>query len=106
MRRMVWCVRTILIAQLAEHGTPVFAPAALVSAAPWPPTFLPVTTVADWIRQRFRQYLLQEGGNPPIAGKATLGDYRVLFALSSNKVGLQTIEPGVRSSEDDNDHYR
>lgn len=108
MRRMVWCVRTILIAQLAEHGTPVFAPAALASAAPSAADLLAnrhQRRLDSAMRQRFRQYLLQKGGNPPLARKATLEDYRALFAQSFNTVGLQTIERGAQSSEDENDHY-
>lgn len=109
MRRMVWCVRTIVIAQLAERGTPVFAPAALASAAPSAADLLASRhqrRLDSATRQRFRQYLVQEGGNPPLPGKATLEDYHALFAQSSNKVGLQTIERGVQWSEDAHDHYR
>lgn len=109
VRRMVWCVRTILIAQLAEQGTPVFAPAALASAAPSAADLLASRhqrRLDSAIRQRFRQFLLLEGDNPPLPGRATLEDYRALFAQSLNKVGLQTIERGVRSSEDNDDHYR
>lgn len=109
VRRMVWCVRTILIAQLAEQGAPVFAPAALATAAPSAGDLLAgrhQRRLDSAIRQRFRQYLAQEGGNRPLPANATLEDYRALFAQSSNKVGLQTIERGIRPSEDENDHYR
>lgn len=109
VRRMVWCVRTILIARLAERGTPVFAPAALAMQAPAAAADL----LADrhhrrWdvpMRQRFRQYLLLQEEEPGLSNEATIEDYRGFFRQTGNKVGLQTIERGMRSPEDDADCY-
>jgi hypothetical protein len=99
VRRMIWCVRTILIARLAERGTPVFSPLELALAAP------PYTAdlladrhkrrVDTAMRQRFRRYMMQEALSPALASEATIDDYRSLFARTGNKVGLQTIESGI-----------
>ena len=110
VRRMVWCIRTIIIARLAERGTPAFAPAALVTAAP----AVAADILADrhqrrldaTMRQRFRQYLMLEGGLPTLPSEATIEDYRSLFVRTGNNVGLQTIERGVQLPEDDEDCYR
>ncbi|MGJ3648098.1 MAG: hypothetical protein A4S12_04295 [Proteobacteria bacterium SG_bin5] len=109
VRRMVWCIRTILIARLAERGTPAFAPAALAMAAPSAADLLAnrhQRRLDVTMRQRFRQYLMREGGPPALPGEATFEDYRAFFVQTGNKVGLQTIERGVRLSEDDDDYYR
>lgn len=109
VRRMVWCVRTILIAQLAERGRPVFAPLELAMAAP--------ASAADLLadrhhrrldvamRQRFRQYMMQENGSPALPSEATVEDYRHLFFHTGNKVGVQTIERGLRAPEEEDDYY-
>ena len=109
VRRMVWCIRTILIARLAERGAPVFAPLELAKAAP--------TSAADLLavrhqrrldvtmRQRFRQYIMEEDVSPVLPSEATIGDYRSLFLRTGNKVGLQTIERGLRTPERDQDYY-
>jgi hypothetical protein len=109
VRRMVWCIRTILIAQHAERGTPVFAPSALAASAP--------SSAADLLadrhqyrldvtmRQRFRHYMIQEGEKPILPNDATIDDYRTFFTLTGNKVGIQTIERGVQTSKEDELHY-
>lgn len=109
VRRMVWCVRTILIARLAERGTPAFAPIELAMAAPASAADL----LADrhqrrldvTMRQRFRQYIMQEDVSPVLPSAATIDDYRSLFLRTGNKVGLQTIERGLRTPEGDQDYY-
>lgn len=109
VRRMVWCVRTIIIAQLAERGVPAFAPAALATAAPSAADLLAhrhQRRLDATMRQRFRQYLTQEGFPPALPSEATFEDYRALFVRTANKVGLQTIERAVRRPEGDDDHYR
>lgn len=109
VRRMVWCIRTILIAQLAERGTPAFAPAALAATAPSAADLLASRhqrRLDATTRQRFRQYLVQEIGHPVLPDEATLEDYRALFAKTGNEVGLQTIERGIRSTAEDEHHYR
>ncbi len=109
VRRMAWCIRTILIARLAERGTPAFAPLELLIAAPASAADL----LADrhqrrldaTMRQRFRQYMIHEDVSPVLPSEATIDDYRSLFLRTGNKVGLQTIERGMRSHEGDQDHY-
>lgn len=109
VRRMVWCIRTILIARLAERGTPVFAPLELARVAPAPAADL----LADrhqhrldvTMRQRFRQYMMQEDANPTLPSDAAINDYRSLFLGTGNKVGLQTIERGLRAPEGHQDIY-
>ncbi len=109
VRRMVWCIRTILIARLAERGTPVFAPLELAMAAPASAADL----LADrhqrrldiTMRQRFRQYMMQEDSCPVLPSEATINDYRSLFVQTGNKVGLQTIERGLLTPEAGEDFY-
>lgn len=99
VRRMIWCVRTILIARLAERGQPRFAPTELAAVAPASAAEL----LADRhrrrldgsMRQRFRHFLIEEGGMPPLPGDATLEDYRAFFAQTNNRVALQTIQSGL-----------
>lgn len=107
VRRMVWCIRTVLIAQLAELGRPAFAPSALAASAPASAAEL----LSDRhqrrldvvMRQRFHQYMSQEGGKPPLRDGSTIEEYHVLFAKTGNKVGLQTIERG--GTLDKGEHY-
>ena len=109
VRRMVWCVRTILIARLAERGAPVFAPLELAMAAPASAAEL----LADRhqrrldvaMRQRFRQFIMQEDVRPALSSEATIDDYRSLFLHTGNKVGMQTIEHGLRPREGDEAYY-
>lgn len=108
VRRMVWCIRTIIIARLAERGSPAFAPAALAAAAPSATDLLAnrhQRRLDVTMRQRFRQCLVQEGGPSALPSGTTVEQYRALFVQTGNKVGLQTIERGVRASDDDDDNY-
>jgi len=109
VRRMVWCVRTILIARLAERGTPVFAPLDLTMAAPASAAELLADRhhrrLDSAMRQRFRQYMMQENARPGLPSEATIDDYRSFFLRTGNKVGVQTIERGLRAPEDDEDYY-
>lgn len=108
VRRMIWCVRTILIARLAERGTPQFAPEALAAAAPG----IAAELLADRhhrkldisMRQRFRQFMVEEGGGPPLPFDATIEEYRAFFAQADNQVALQTIRSGT-SALDGGDYY-
>lgn len=110
VRRMIWCIRTILIARLAERGTPIFAPRELAKAAPSSAAEL----IADrhqrrldvTMRQRFRQYMMQEDSNPVLPSGATIDDYKSLFVQTDNEVGLQTIERGLLPPEGDDNYYR
>lgn len=107
VRRMVWCVRTMVIAHLAERGVPAFAPSALATASPFAADLLAHRHQrrSDAImRQRFRQYLMHENCSPTLPDGATVDDYRAMFMQTENKVGLQTIEHGIRVSESDDNH--
>lgn len=108
-RRMIWCIRTILIARLAERGTPEFAPAALAASAPESAANLLQNRHqrrADaTMRQRFRHFLVQAAGEPPLPVNATIDEYRAFFARTDNKVGLQTIERGSLMLEEEGDRY-
>jgi hypothetical protein len=109
VRRMVWCIRTGLIARLAERGTPVFAPLELARAAPASAANL----LADrhqrrldvTMRQRFRQYMIENNTAPALSSEATINDYRSLFLRTGNKVGLQTIDRGLLNPDADDDYY-
>jgi len=108
VRRMTWCVRTILIARLAERGQPRFAPTDLAAVAPDSAAEL----LADRHRRRpdgsmrqwFRHFLIEEGGKPPLPGDATLEDYHAFFTQTNNRVALQTMRNGLSRLVDD-DHY-
>lgn len=110
LRRMVWCIRTILIAQLAERGTPVFAPAALAAAAPPEAADIIVNRHQRGldmnIRRRFRHFLIAQCGKAPLSSDATIDDYRDFFAETGNMVGLRTIEHSMRKPEEGDDYYR
>jgi hypothetical protein len=95
-RRMIWCVRTILIARSAEAGTPVFAPQAL---AAWTRSDRAQELLVDrhqrrpdaMMRRRFREFLAEECYSCPWhleASRSTFIDY---FAAKSNDVALQTL---------------
>lgn len=109
-RRMVWCTRTILIARLAERGTPEFAPAALAASAPESAAGLledrHQRRADATMRHRFRHFLLRKGGKPPLPADATIDDYRAFFVRTDNNVGLQTIERGMRAVEEEANYYR
>jgi hypothetical protein len=109
VRRLVWCVRTILIARRAERGAPVFATAELAAGAGEAVSELLAhrhqRRLDISMRQRFKHFLAKEGCSPPLATEATVEDYRALFTRTGNKVGLQTIERGIRPA-DDEDYYR
>lgn len=106
LRRMVWCVRTILIAKLAERGNPVFAPAMLAAMAP-------STAAADILAGRhrgranlslqrgFRRFLASEGRRSPLEADASVSSYRAFFEQTHNGVGLQTIDSAGGHLTDD-----
>lgn len=109
-RRMIWCVRTILIARLAECGTPEFAPAALAAFAPESAAALLGSRhqhrIDATMRHRFRYFLSREAGSPPLPANATVEDYRNLFDRTGNHVGLHTIELGSSDAEEIGNTYR
>ena len=106
-KRIVWCVRTILIARTAERGTPVFAPAALAATTSSSAgTELLLTRHqrrADVLmRRRFRQFLADEGYAPPLASEAAPRDYNEHFKRSKNSVAIRTVLQGRHVAEQ---HY-
>jgi hypothetical protein len=106
-KRIVWCVRTILIAQTAERGAPVFAPAALAamtsSSAGAELLLTRHQRRADVLmRRRFRRFLADEGHGPPLSIDATSRDYDEHFKRTSNSVAIRTMLQGSQAAEQ---HY-
>ena len=106
-KRIVWCVRTILIARTAERGAPVFAPAALVattsSGAGAELLLTRHQRRADVLmRRRFRQFLQDEGYGPPLASEAAPEEYRQYFDRTKNSVAITTLLQGSHAAEQ---HY-
>jgi predicted nucleotidyltransferase len=95
-RRILWCVRTILIARSAERGEPVFAPAQLAATAS-------SAAAADLLvgrhqrkvdatmRQRFRRFLAEEANDLTTCACVNLDEYERWFERTGNMIGLQTL---------------
>lgn len=95
-KRMLWCVRTILIARTAEQGQPEFSPAKLAIASP-------SRAVSELLlerhqrrtdalmRRRFRAFLASDAKAPPLAHDATTDEFLDLFLRTGNEVGLRTL---------------
>lgn len=108
-RRMIWCIRTVLIARLAEQGRPAFAPTALAEiASP------PAAALLDGrhqrkpdavMRQRFRQFLMEEGAAPALSPDAPLDDWLNYFETSKNRIAQQTIAAGAAAHEGEDEHF-
>ena len=96
-RRMIWCVRTILIAKSAQAGMPTFAPHALASfsTSVVVPELLAARhqrRVDTQLRARFRRFMTDECGFSSWHVEAKVSDYMSRFVATSNKVALQTIQ--------------
>ena len=102
-RRMIWCIRTVLIARLAEQGRPAFAPTALAEIASPPAVALLDSRhqrKPDAVmRQRFRQFLAEEGATSPLSPDASLDDWLSYFDASDNRIAQQTIAAGAAAPE-------
>jgi hypothetical protein len=104
-RRMLWCVRTILIAKSAERGEPVFAPIRLASKTS---SAAAAELLLDRhqrkpdasMRRRFRSFLTEQAVASSIGESAELGDYERWFERSGNAVGLRTLRSGLTAHED------
>lgn len=95
-RRILWCVRTILIARSAERGEPVFAPARLAATTS-------SAAAADLLvgrhqrkvdatmRQRFRRFLAEEVNELTACSCGSLDEYERWFERTGNVIGLQTL---------------
>lgn len=103
---MVWCVRTILIARLAEQGTPQFAPDALMAiASPLAAEILSERHQRKLdvaMRNRFRHFMIEEGRHPPLPSSATIDEYLELFLRTENQVAIQTIISGLHDCDSEN----
>ncbi|MGN7998901.1 nucleotidyltransferase domain-containing protein [Sphingomonas sp. 22176] len=98
-KRILWCVRTILIARAAERGQPVFGPLELAGqtrsqAASDLLTERHQRRADAPMQRRFRQFLATEANAPPLPQEADLDAFRVLFRNTGNKVGLSTLQEG------------
>jgi hypothetical protein len=96
-RRMIWCVRTILIARSAEEGTPVFAPQDLASRTRSRAAQELLTTrhqrkLDAMMRHRFERFLADESFASPWHLEGASTEFIKHFVATSNKVALQTIE--------------
>lgn len=96
-KRIVWCVRTILIARTAEYGAPVFAPAALAASTSSSAGAELLLTrhqrSADvQMRRFFHQFLVDEGYKPPLPTEASPTDYMEHFKRTKNSVAIRTLK--------------
>lgn len=96
-RRMIWCVRTILIAKSAQMGMPTFGAQALTafSASAAAPELLAARhqrRVDTQLRSRFRRFMADECGSSAWHVEATFSDYMSRFVNTGNKVALQTLK--------------
>ena len=103
VKRMIWCVRTILIARSAEAGEPVFAPLALAqrsrSASAKELLMNRHTRRLDnAMRHRFYRFLLSDTAGDDFYDRATREEFLERFTDSSNTVALQTVRQKARSS--------
>jgi predicted nucleotidyltransferase len=109
-RRMIWCVRTILIARSAERGTPIFAPAELARST--------TSQAANGLlsdrhqhrpdaimRKRFRQFLLEEATQPNVSNDWSITEFGTFFQATGNSVGEQTVRRGTEAVADDSLTY-
>ncbi|WP_456315820.1 anti-phage Hailong system nucleotidyltransferase HalB [Roseomonas mucosa] len=101
-KRIVWCVRTILIARTAERGAPLFAPGALAATTSSSAAAELLLTRhqgrADVLmRRRFRQFLEDEGHRPPLPNEANPRDYDKHFKRTKNSVAIRTLLQGSQA---------
>jgi len=96
-RRMIWCVRTILIARSVEAGIPCFAPNALAafsrsSAASDLLAARHQRRVDAQLRTRFRRFLIDDCASSHWHFEAPQSAYLARFVATGNRVALQTIK--------------
>jgi hypothetical protein len=104
VRRMTWCIRTILIARSAEAGNPVFAPEALAQLARSNEARELLVERrqrrADaTMRQKFRLFLMKEAMPLPFEEICSVSQFEERFCMSGNRVGLQTISSRANAAE-------
>lgn len=96
-KRVLWCVRTVLIARSAEQRAPVFAPQELVKQTRSQPAQHLLTRRHhqrddDSLRQALRAFLETEipSTSPPTGADRSM--FLTRFVATSNKVALQTLK--------------
>lgn len=104
-KRVLWCVRTVLIAQSAERRVPVFAPLRLAEEARSDAAREILLRRHDQrdgksIRRLLRSFLKAEA--PPLADTddPSRAEFLERFVATSNKVALQTLRQGEDSQSD------
>jgi hypothetical protein len=101
-KRMIWCVRTILIARSAEAGHPIFAPQLLAQQASsnlaQELLIERHTRRADpQLKHRFQRFLVTETKPDVFFSKGTRDDFINRFQITANTVALQTLRQETRS---------
>lgn len=96
-RRMIWCVRTLLIAKSAQAGIPTFAPHALGSFSTSPAAAELLAArhqqrLDGALKIRFRRFMTDECRDSSWHRHATKDDFVSHFADSGNAVALQTLK--------------
>ncbi|MFG1275174.1 hypothetical protein [Xanthobacter flavus] len=96
-KRVLWCIRTVLIARSAEQRVPVFAPQELAKQTrSQPARDLLIRRHhhrdEDSLRQALRVFLETETPSTPPSIGADKSMYITRFAETSNKVALQTLK--------------
>lgn len=95
-KRILWCVRTILIARSAELRDPVFAPHLLAARAKSEAARELLSKRHDQrddaaLRRSLRMFLMQETKAEPFHKQAGRAAFARRFRETSNKVALQTL---------------
>ena len=101
-KRVLWCVRTVLIARSAERRAPIFAPQELAAQTQSPPARELLAhrhqqRDGDDLRQALRAFLETETPSPPPEIEADRSMFLSRFAATSNKVALQTLKQDEES---------
>jgi len=96
VKRIIWCVRTILIARSAEEKEPTFSPLALANRSN--STFARELLLERHNRHagasilnNFRRFLVKETTFDPFHSQADRAEFMKRFQSTSNDVALQTI---------------
>lgn len=100
-KRMIWCVRTILIARLAERGQLVFAPKQLAELARSKAARELLEErrrrrTDDKMMRNLSKFLVTEADTQRWHRTASLDDFVQRFRDTSNDVALKTLEQNER----------
>lgn len=98
-KRMIWCIRTILIARSAEVGAPVFSPEALIQLTRSNSARELLAERhqrhADAVmRHKFRLFLKEEAMPLPLADTLSMEQFEARFHSTGNHVALQAMRVG------------